>query len=217
MGWINIRNRIGAASLTSPAAVRVSPPGERNIWSLWRLRAFRKLSSVCQEISCGLWESHLRSARRLKDLKRLRAADEAPSSPPASFPRLLSPPLASSAPRSSTREAAGWVLIHVIWRFCLPHSRYRLHEHQNTRLCLASCWNRILTDSAGKSVEMKKFGLFTKTDACARLEMDPDFVIWRNQTCVQWFSHLLCLCFTVKLINTFIIITPPPQKSQMFL
>lgn len=38
----------------------------------------------------GLWESHLRSARRLKDLKRLRAADEAPSSPPASFPRLLS-------------------------------------------------------------------------------------------------------------------------------
>lgn len=103
IGWINIstlwdiRNRIGAVSLTSPAAVQVSPPGERNIWSLWRAAGFPE-ALVCLPGNYlralgrrgGRWESHLRSARRLKDLKRLRAADEAASSPPASFPRLLS-------------------------------------------------------------------------------------------------------------------------------
>lgn len=120
----------------------------------------------------GLWESHLRSARCLKDLKRLRAADEAPSSPPASFPRLLSSSVLY-------HEALGWVLIHVIWTFCLSHSRYcgSLTDEENTSwapkhmtlfdllLELDPDWQR---RQISRNEKVFPFGLFTQTDACLR-------------------------------------------------
>lgn len=111
----------------------------------------------------GLWESHLRSARCLKDLKKLRAAAEAPSSPPASFPRLLS---------SSVLKP--WSLGMSINSCDLSHSRYCRSKYFMSAKTHDSVWppagtGSWLTAQANQSNEnVFPFGLFTKTDACSR-------------------------------------------------